>query len=108
VEKQGSILYTRNAFKKFQTEVKAARDHCSVVNITQFESVKMVVINDESERDRVVHWQCTSNLFGNFSCKLFETMGIPCRHIILTLRGEKLYELSLAYILRRFERRCKM
>jgi hypothetical protein len=54
VEKQGSMLYTRNVFKKFQTEVEAARDDCRVVSITQFEIVKMVVINDGSMRDRVV------------------------------------------------------
>jgi hypothetical protein len=54
VEKQGSMLYTRNVFKKFQTEVQAARDHCRVVSITEFESVKMVVINDGSMKDRVV------------------------------------------------------
>jgi hypothetical protein len=56
VEKQGSMLYTDNVFKKFQTEVEVARDDCRVVSITQFESVKMKVINDGSMRDRVVRW----------------------------------------------------
>jgi hypothetical protein len=93
-------------FKKFQTEVQAARDQCSVVSITHFDSVKMVVINDGCVKDRVVRW-CTSNIFGNCSCKLFETMGIPCRHIILALRGEKLDVLPEAYILKRFQKRCK-
>jgi hypothetical protein len=79
-------------FKKFQREVEAARDHCIVVNITQFESVKMVIINDGSMTDRVVRW-CTSDMFGCCLCKLFETMGISCRHIILASRGEKLDEL---------------
>jgi hypothetical protein len=106
VEKQGSMLYTRNVFKKFQTEVQAARDHCRVVSITEFESVKMVVINDGSMKDRVVRW-CTSDIFGCCSCMLFETLGIPCRHIILAARGEKLEELPLAYILKRFEILCK-
>jgi hypothetical protein len=106
VEKQNSMLYTRTVFKKFQTEVQAARDQCSVVSITHFDSVKMVVINDGCVKDRVVRW-CTSNIFGNCSCKLFETMGIPCRHIILALRGEKLDVLPEAYILKRFQKRCK-
>lgn len=106
VERQGSILYTRNVFKNFQKEVQAARDHCSIINITQFESMKMVVINDGSLKDRVVRWY-TSNTFGNCSCMLFEEMGIPCRHVILTLRCEKLNELPLPYFLKRFETRCK-
>lgn len=50
MEKQGSILYTRNVFKKFQTEVQAARDHCCVVNIEEFGNMKMVVIYDGSLR----------------------------------------------------------
>jgi hypothetical protein len=29
--------------------------------------------------------------------KLFERIGIPCSHIILTLRGEKLYELHFLF-----------
>jgi hypothetical protein len=106
MERQGSILYTRNVFKKFQTEVKAARDHCSIVNILHFEGMKMVVINDGSIKERVVRWSI-SDTFGNCSCLLFESTGIPCRHIILTLRGEKLNELPLAYFLKRFEKRCK-
>jgi zinc finger SWIM domain-containing protein 3 len=106
VEKQGSVLYTCNMFKKIQIEVQAARDHYIVVSITQFESVKMVVINDGSMRDRVVRW-CTLDIFGCCSCKLFETMEILCDHVILASRGEKLDELPLAYILKRFERRCK-
>jgi hypothetical protein len=106
VEKQGSMFYTRNVFKKFQNEVVAARDHCTVVSITDFGSVKMVAINDGSTKDRVVQWS-TSDIFGSCSCKLFETMGIPCRHIILASRSEKLNELPLSFILKRFQTRCK-
>ena len=100
MEKQGSMLYTYNMFKLFQEEVIAARDHCSVVGMTQQDGIKVVTINDGSMRDRVVQWW-TSHAFGSCSCKLFERMGIPCRHIILTLRGEKLYELLSSFILKR-------
>jgi hypothetical protein len=52
MEKQGSILYTHGVFKKFQEEVLAARDHYSVVGITQVESAKLVTINDEPKKER--------------------------------------------------------
>ena len=78
----------------------AARDHCSVLGTTKQEDAKFIIVSDGSMRDRVVQW-CTSNVFGCCSCKLFEKIGIPCRHIILTLRGEKLYELPSSYILKR-------
>jgi hypothetical protein len=35
------------------------------------------------------------------SCKLFESRGIPCRHIILALRGEKQMELPDCYFMKR-------
>jgi hypothetical protein len=106
IEKQGSILYTHNVFKKFQNEVISARDHCFVVGIMLQEDVKFVVINDGSMRERVVQW-CASDMFGSCSCKLFESIGIPCSHIILTLRGEKLYELPSFFILKRWETKRK-
>jgi hypothetical protein len=105
MEKQISILYMHNMFKSFQKDVVAARDYCFVVEIMQEEDVKVVIINDGSVRERVVQWS-ESNKFGSCSCKLFERMRIPCRHIIVTLRGEKLYEIPSSYILKRWETRC--
>ena len=100
MEKQVSILYTRNVFKIFQKEVVVARDHCFVVKIVQQDDVKIVVVNDGSMRERVVQWSELYS-FGACSCKLLERIALPCRHIILTLRGENLHELPSSYILKR-------
>jgi hypothetical protein len=100
VEKQASLLYTQKVFNIFQEEVNAARDHCSILQTTQEEPVKYVVVGDGSMRDKVVQWS-TKDIFGRCSCKLFKKMGIQCRHIILTLRGEKIYDLPSSYILKR-------
>jgi hypothetical protein len=51
VEKHGSIVYTHNMFNNFQAEVVYARDHCSVVGITQAEIANFVVINDGSKKE---------------------------------------------------------
>jgi hypothetical protein len=93
-------------FRIFQKEVVVARDHCFVVQILQQDDVKIAIINDGSMREMVVEWS-ESNTFGSCPCKLFERIGIPCRHIIITSRGEKLYELPSSYILKRWETRCK-
>jgi hypothetical protein len=106
VDKQASLLYTKKMFNIFQQEVNATRDHYSILQTTQEESVKYVIVGDGSMRKRVVQWS-TTNIFGRCSCKLFEKMGIPCRHIILTLRGEKIYDIPSSYILKRWEARCK-
>jgi hypothetical protein len=106
VEKQASILYTHKVFRIFQEEVVAARDHCSILGTTQQEAIKYVIVSDGSLKDRVVQW-CIETSFGCCSCKLFKKMGIPCRHIIMALRAEKIYELPSSYILKRWESRCK-
>jgi hypothetical protein len=105
MEKQDSIIYTHEVLKNFKAEVVAARDHCSIVDITQVDNEKFLAINDASkQRDRLVQW-CTLTNFGTCSCKLFERMGISCRHISLT--SEKIYEIPSAYVLKRWEIRCK-
>ena len=48
-----------------------------------------------------------SNMFGRCSCKYYESYGIPCRHIIQVLRTEKQNEMSLVYIMKRWEKKCK-
>jgi hypothetical protein len=106
VEKQASLLYTQKVFNIFQEEVNAARDHCSILQTTQEESVKYIIVGDGSMRDRIVQWS-TKDIFGRCSCKLFEKMRIPCRRIILILQGEKIYDLPSSYILKRWEKRCK-
>jgi hypothetical protein len=86
--------------------VNAAIYHCSILQTTKEESIKYVIVGDGSMRDRVVQW-CIKDIFGCCSCNLFKKMGIPCHHIILILRGEKIYELPSSYILQRCEARCK-
>jgi hypothetical protein len=71
-------------FNIFQEEVNAARDHCSMLQTTQEDFVKYVIVGDGPMRDRVVQW-CIKDIFGCCSCKLLEKMRISCRYIILTL-----------------------
>jgi hypothetical protein len=78
--------------------VNDAKDHCSILQTTQKNYVKYVIVGDGPMRDRVVQW-CIKDIFGCCSCK---KMGITCHHIILTLQGEKIYKLPLSYILKRW------
>ena len=48
-----------------------------------------------------------TNMFGRCSCKLYESYGIPCCHIIQVLRAEKQNEIPSNYIMKRWETRCK-
>jgi hypothetical protein len=81
MEKQCGMIYTHEVFQKFQSQVLAARDHCFIQGIIDGEETKIVTITSHSRKERVVTLD-KSNMFGRCSCKLYESYGIPCRHII--------------------------
>jgi hypothetical protein len=105
MEKQCSLIYTNAVFEKFQSQVAVARDQCFVQNITENEETKIVTISSFSGKDRVVYLN-KSNMFSTCSCKLFESYDIPCCHIIQVIRTEKLNDIPLVYIMKRWEKRC--
>jgi hypothetical protein len=87
-------------------ELIVARDHCIIQGISESEDMKIVTIRGLSRKERVVQMN-KSNMFGTCSCKLYESYGTPCRHIIQVLRGEKQNEIPSIYIMKRWEKRCK-
>ncbi|XP_044392456.1 protein FAR1-RELATED SEQUENCE 5 isoform X2 [Triticum aestivum] len=109
VERQGSILFTHEVFALFQSEVLAAREHCDVQDTMTVGELKIVSISDQSHRKnkvRDVHLE-TTTMIAKCSCKLFESKGIVCRHVIRVLRGAKINELPTFYVLKRWEKMCK-
>ena len=84
--------------------MRAAREHCLIESISQEGDVKTTVVGgDCSSKSREVQFN-TSTMSAHCSCMLFETRGIPCRHIIMVLRGAKLNELPSQFILDRWKK----
>jgi hypothetical protein len=106
IEKQCSTIYTHEVFFKFQEQIVAARDHCFIQSISESEDIKRFTISSQTGKDRFVEMK-KSNMFGTCSCKLYESYGIPCRHIIQVLRVEKQNEVPSSYIMKRWEKKCK-
>ena len=106
IEKQGSVVFTYAVFEQFQREVIAARDNCCVQGISHDDNVKVVSLRDGPTKVREVRYE-TETMLADCSCKLFQSKGIPCRHIILVLRGENQNELPAYYIMKRWGKRCK-
>ncbi|XP_037486097.1 protein FAR1-RELATED SEQUENCE 5-like [Triticum dicoccoides] len=107
LEKHGSVVFTHEVFERFQEEIVAARDHCVVEDMAQNEGVKTVAIGgDDSDKVREVRWDAVA-MTANCSCKLFESVGIPCRHINLVLRSSKLNELPSSCVLKRWQKSAK-
>jgi hypothetical protein len=105
IEKHGGLVFTHEVFKKIQEEVLAARGHCDVQSTTEMEDTRIVTVTDKSNRVREVI--CFPSHIYKCSCKLFESIGIPCYHIIRMFRGARITEVPLDYITKRWMKNCK-
>ena len=109
MEKQMAKIYTRKIFYKFQDELWH-----SLVIMPQIESEndthKMYTIqscgNGDAPRVRKIAYDKDLD-FASCSCKKFESEGIPCRHILATLRLFGNIPLPNQYIMKRWTKGAK-
>jgi hypothetical protein len=106
IEKHGGLVFTHEVFKIFQKEVLAAREQCDIQSTSEMVDRKIVTMTDDSNKVRELI--CfTPDLIYKCSCMLFESTGIPCRHIIRMLRAARINELPMHYVMKRWTRNCK-
>ncbi|XBJ07463.1 hypothetical protein VPH35_012976 [Triticum aestivum] len=101
IESHGRDVYTHEVFAEFQCQVVAARDYCHVKSIVQVGEVRTIGISSKSGKVRVVSFN-TSTKAAHCSCRMFESLGIICRHIIVVLRNEGCDEIPSQYVLHRW------
>jgi hypothetical protein len=106
IESHGGSVFTHKVFIKFQEEVLTAREHCNVQHTTEMDDRKIVYVVDNSHRVREVICFIVDQIY-KCSCMLFESIGIPCRHIIRVFRGARIGELPLQYITQRWTKNSK-
>lgn len=101
IEMHARDVYTRAIFNLFQAEVISARDECDVQNIELTGEVRTTSISDGSGKIREVTYNRRTKV-AECSCKLFESVGIPCSHIVIVLKREKINEIPAHYVLERW------
>lgn len=101
IEIHGRDVYTHNIFVAFQREVVAARDRRHVKTIEQVGDVRTTSIGDLSGRIRVVRYN-TSTKAAQCTCRMFESLGILCSHIIVVLKNDGCNEIPGQYVLHRW------
>jgi hypothetical protein len=106
IESHGGSVFTPKVFIKFQEEVLAAREHCDVQHTTEMDDRKIVYVADNSQNVRDVSCFNADQIY-KCSCMLFESIRIPCHHIIRVFRGARISELPLHYITQRWTKNCK-
>lgn len=109
-EKQMTLVYTHEIFKKFQVEVLGAAA-CHLKRKKEDEqSITYAVKDFETSEDFVVEWnEHKSEIF--CSCHSFQYKGYLCRHAIVVLQMSGVFNIPFKYILQRWtnaatSRRC--
>ncbi|KAL6615129.1 hypothetical protein ACP70R_037399 [Stipagrostis hirtigluma subsp. patula] len=101
IERHARDVYTHTIFGIFQDEVLAARDKCDIQNMVQVGDERITRISDGSGKIREVRYNISTKV-SQCSCKLFESIGILCCHIILVLKGAGCHEIPEHYLLNRW------
>lgn len=97
-------VYTRENFYIFQQELWAACVDCGIENKKEEDGVEIfhVIDNGESSsRLREVVYN-VSDHNADCSCKMFQSGGIPCRHILCVVKGKNLNEIPSKFIVNRW------
>ncbi|KAK4785637.1 hypothetical protein SAY86_002326 [Trapa natans] len=102
-EKQMSLVYAHEIFKKFQVEVLGAAA-CHLKKENEDERVAKYTIKDiEENQNYVVEWsQSRSSIC--CSCRSFEYKGYLCRHAIVVLQMTGCFCIPSKYIMQRWTR----
>ncbi|XP_074313935.1 uncharacterized protein LOC141649138 [Silene latifolia] len=86
LEKHGAIVYTHAVFKMFQEEVKAAIS-CGVAEFDKEDNLRIIFVEDaEANKTKVTFNLSTTD--AECACKLFEKIGLLCRHIVWVYKGK--------------------
>lgn len=100
IEKHASVVFTHKVFD-------ALREYCVVESMRHEGEEKITVISDgRSSKVREVVLN-TTTMDAHCTCKLFKSHGIPCRHVILVLRGARIDELPSQFVMKRWTKMCK-
>ncbi|XP_074301546.1 protein FAR-RED IMPAIRED RESPONSE 1-like [Silene latifolia] len=100
-KKHGAIVYTHAVFKMFQEEVKAAIS-CGIADFDKEDNLRIIFVEDaESNKTFKVTFNL-STTDAEYACKLFEKMGLLCRHIVWVYKGKGIRQIPSKYILDRW------
>ncbi|GAB2276986.1 Protein FAR1-RELATED SEQUENCE 4 [Dionaea muscipula] len=100
-EKQMSLVYTHEIFKKFQVEVLGAAACHLKKNKEEGPIITYDVKDFEVDQDFLVQWNESASEIC-CSCCFFEYRGYLCRHAIVVLQMSGVFSIPLKYVLQRW------
>ncbi|XP_052162797.1 protein FAR1-RELATED SEQUENCE 5-like [Oryza glaberrima] len=106
VLRQASNIYTPAAFKMFEREFELYMD-CMLYNCGEMGTISEYrVVIEDNPKDHFVKFDSLNSMV-NCSCKGFEFVGIPCRHMLKVLDTRNIKDLPPQYFLKRWRKDAK-
>ncbi|XP_021759191.1 protein FAR1-RELATED SEQUENCE 5-like [Chenopodium quinoa] len=106
LEKHAALVYTHNVFYIFKKEFKNALYNCGIgsVTIKEEEGIEQyrIVENTRKKSYHFTYVLCSND--ASCSCRMFESVGILCRHILFVIKGKFLFEIPRQYVLHRWNK----
>ncbi|XP_031131813.1 protein FAR1-RELATED SEQUENCE 5-like [Ipomoea triloba] len=103
MEKHAAYVYTVAIFYEVQSEICAACFTCRVVNVREDQGFLYYEIKDGDNRVfSVVH--NVVEVIASCGCKMFQRLGLLCRHIFVVFKDLKLDSIPLRYVVKRWTR----
>ncbi|RYQ97556.1 hypothetical protein Ahy_B08g093634 [Arachis hypogaea] len=106
-ERSASCYFMRNIFKEIRNEIQRVGALNITILSTTLDKVEFsVTALGDPAKDRRVEVDRGKNLF-SCSCKLFESCGIPCSHILCAMKFENILEFPDSLIYKRWTKNAK-
>jgi zinc finger SWIM domain-containing protein 3 len=104
--RQAANVYTPAAFKMFEREFELYMD-CMLYNCGEMGTIFEYRIRvEDSSKDHFVKFDSHNSMM-NCTCKTFEFIGIPCRHMLKVLDTRNIKDLPVQYIVKRWTKDAK-
>ena len=104
LEKNAALFYSHTVFYIFQNEFKLACFGCGVNSMDVRDDVEHTKVND-NYRCRVYNVKYfEASMDCLCSCKMFESMGMLCCHVLFILKGKNMKEIPKQYMLNRWSK----
>ncbi|KAJ1404687.1 Zinc finger, CCHC-type [Sesbania bispinosa] len=107
IEECASKVFTRKKFWEVKSEIESAAAYNVVDRVVTGETVRLTMnkfCKPDYEYDVVLD---KSELKFNCECRMFESCGIPCRHIFCAMKNEHVKTIPSSLILKRWTKSAK-
>ena len=105
--KQAASAYTPAAFKMFEREFELYME-CMLYSCGETGMISEYKVNiEERMKDHFVKFD-SLDLSATCTCKMFEFVGIQCRHVLKVLDARNIKDLPRQYILKRWRKDAKL